>query len=177
METVVIAAVSLDGYITRHDETGVNFTSTSDKKWFGAIRKTFDCAVLGRVTYDSDRELIRREVLNEGEERLRMVLTHRPDDFVEESVTGRLEFTSKGPEDLLEEMRQRGKSRCVVLGGGSVYGWFLRESCVDWLWLTVEPRLFGEGTKLIEGRLDSQFGLESVERIGRDTLLLRYRPK
>ena len=51
MQLVLIAAQSLDGFITRHDEPGTAFTSPADQTHFRTVLQNFDCSVMGAETY------------------------------------------------------------------------------------------------------------------------------
>jgi dihydrofolate reductase len=64
----------------------------------------------------------------------------------------------------------------VVIGGGaSVYRAFLEAQLVDELWLTVEPLTFGAGVSLLgDTPLDLRLALLSVERLGEQSVHLRY---
>jgi len=174
MEVILLAAISLDGFITRHDEAGVRFTSRADKAWFEGFLKTCDCSVIGRKTFEVSRKKILENVA-EGN-RFQVVMTRKPEACQKDAIPSLLEFSGSNPETILRRFSDAGKSRCAILGGGSVYHRFLKEGHVDILWITVEPRLFGTGTPLIGGALDLRLNLLSSTYLAKDTLLLKYRP-
>lgn len=171
VEIIGIAAVSLDGLITRHAEEGMGFASPEDGQFFRQALQTFDCSLMGRRTYEVSRERILGSLTAE---RLRVVRTHHPEAFAADAVRERLEFTSAPLSEILDDLRARGKQRCAVLGGTSIYSECLEQGRMDELWLTLEPLGFGSGKRLLEGHLDVRFGLKSVEHLSQNTLLLKY---
>ncbi len=91
MRIVLIAAQSLDGFITRHDEPGTAFTSPEDKAHFRAALAAFDACIFGAETYRISRVFIRAQFPDHP---LRIVLTRSPERFAADQVPGELEFTS-----------------------------------------------------------------------------------
>jgi len=171
MRVVLIAAQSLDGFITQHDEPGAAFTSPEDKAYFQTVLADFDCCVLGAETYRVSREFIRSQSPGRP---LRLVLTRSPDRFSADAIPGSLEFTNGTPAAVLTGLQRRGLEQCALLGGAQIHSLFFEAGLVDQLWLTVEPRLFGGGTPLFARRLDARLALRSVEKLGANTLLLKY---
>lgn len=170
-----IAAQSIDGFITRHEEPGTAFTSEADKAWFREALSSFDAIVMGRRTYEVSRSMIREHL---SPARLRIVLTHKPELFTDDLVPGQLEFSAKPPRQLVAELAAKGKKHCALLGGSQIYWEYLDQGLVDQFWISLEPLIFGSGTPLVaDGALDARFQLRSVERMGENTVLLRYARK
>jgi dihydrofolate reductase len=172
MKCIAIAAQSLDGYITRHDSEGVTFASKEDQLYFRETLKTFDCSIMGAKTFEVSQAMILKSLhIN----RLRVVWTRRLEKFSRYQQEGRLEFHTGELKTLFAELEARGKKRCAILGGTSIYTECLKENLVDELWLTLEPLAFGSGKKLVEGQLNTRFELLSVENLSSNTLLLKYK--
>jgi dihydrofolate reductase len=172
MIVTLIAVQSLDGFITRHEEAGTAFASEADQQFFRSALRACDASVMGSATYRQSREEIRSNLYAE---RLRVVMTRDPGRYAGEGVAGQLEFSAASPAEIVASLRQRGRQRCALLGGGQVYGAFLAADLVDELWLTIEARIFGTGTKLATGRLNNRFVPIGIERLGPETLLVRCR--
>ncbi len=172
MRIVLIAAQSLDGFITRHDEPGTAFTSPEDKSHFRAALAGFDACIFGAGTYRVSRVFIRAQFPDHP---LRVVLTRSPERFAADAVPGELEFTAAAPAAVAENLRARGIRQCALLGGSHAHSLFLDAGLVDELWLTVEPLLFGGGTPLLARRSNRRLELQSVDRLGEHPLLLKYR--
>lgn len=172
MHIVLIAAQSLDGFITKHSQPGTAFTSQEDKIHFREIIAEFDAGVLGGETYRINREAIRARPPGS---KLRVVMTRSPDRHATEAVPERLEFTAAAPATIADGLRSRGFSQCVLLGGSQVHSLFLAAGLVDEVWLTLEPVLFGAGTPLLAQPADLKLKLHTVERLGAGALLVKYR--
>jgi dihydrofolate reductase len=171
MLIVLIAAQSLDGYITRHAEPGTAFTSPEDKAYFAGALAGFDAAVFGGVTYRVSRDAIRAGLPRPP---LRLVMTRTPAAYAAEGLPGALEFTADPPATVVAALAARGFRRCALLGGSQVHSAFLAAGLVDEVWLTVEPVLFGGGTPLLAAAAEVRLALRSTERLGENTLLLKY---
>ena len=172
MRIVLIAAQSLDGFISKHTEPGTAFTSPEDKAYFRKVVTGFDVGVFGAGTYRVSREAIRAQM---SERLLRVVMTRSPARYASEAVPGKLEFTEATPPALADDLRTRGFQRCALLGGSQVHSLFLAAGLVDEIWLTVEPMLFGGGTPLLAHAADVRLELDDTEKFGHSTLLLKYR--
>jgi riboflavin biosynthesis pyrimidine reductase len=172
LEVALIAVQSIDGCITRHDTASASWASPEDQAHFRREMAGYDAAVFGAGTYRADRRHIRPQ-LRPG--LLRMVMTRSPEALGAEAVPGQLEFTGQPPGQVLAALAARGRRRCALLGGEQIYGAFLAADLVDELVLTLEPLVFGRGRRLVDVPLDLRFRLDDLERLGADTLLLRYR--
>jgi dihydrofolate reductase len=175
MDTVLIAVISLDGCLTRHDDPGATgWASPADQAHFRAALAASDVFIMGSATYRDARDSIRA---NLKAEHRRIILSRSPAKFADDAVPGKLEFTSEDPRDLIARMRADGHRRCAVLGGGEVYNLFLGSGVVDELQLTLEPRVFGVGTRLAGTAtpIDPTLSLVKVDHLSDDTLLLTYR--
>lgn len=173
-KVILMAAISLDGFITRHDQPGSGFTSPEDKAYFQKTVLDFDCLLFGAGNYRQSSRWIDGHLRTE---QLKIVFTRTPDIYARHRQPDRLEFTSAKPADVVRDLAARGYRNAGLLGGGQLYGLFLAENLVDELWLTVEPLLFGRGIKLAENHdLHFRGDLLSCEKLGDSTLLLKYRP-
>jgi len=172
MRIVLIAAQSLDGFITKHAQPGTAFTSAEDKAYFRAALATFDVCIFGGETYRVSRDFIRTQWPGRP---IRMVMTRAPGRYAAEAIPGTLEFTDTAPAALVDQLRVRGCQRCGLLGGSHIHSLFLEAGLVDEIWLTVEPVLFGGGTPLLAQPADVRLELQTSEQLGAHTVLLKYR--
>ena len=173
MEILGVAVVSLDGCLTRHDEPGSSFASDEDQAHFRATVASCDAAIMGRATFDGERERI---LASSGAGRLRVVLTRSPDAYRDLENRGALEFTDAAPRVVAADLARRGVRRVALLGGGQIYALFAAAGLVNRWIVTVEPMLFGDGTRLLEGRADVRLELVESRRMNEaGTVLLTYR--
>jgi len=145
MQIVLIAAQSLDGWITRHDVAGDGFASEADKTHFRATIRDCDACVMGRATYTLSKDRMRPQAFPGLR---RVVWTRRPEDHAAEAIAGILEFTRENPAETVARLRADGRRRCALLGGGAVNAAWLAAGLVDEVCVTVESRIFGFGTAL-----------------------------
>ena len=173
MKTVLIAAISIDGFITRHDQPGSGFTSPEDKRYFRETVLQFDTLIFGSANYEQSRNWIATHL---RPDQLKIVLTRDPARYSAHARENELEFTAQSPAKIVADLRRRGRRNVALLGGGKIYGWFLQQNAVDELWLTLEPKIFGQGIKLAaEAKLNPGLELLSTANLGPSTLLLKYR--
>ena len=173
MRIVLIAAQSTDGFITRHQVPGTAWVSEADQQWFRRALAPFDATIMGSITYESAKtEITARLTAN----RQRVVMTRNPDAFAMEAHPGRLEFSAQSPAEIVRDLQTKGCQACALLGGGQIHELFLTTRLVDEIWLTIEPRLFGHGTPLVDGKIDVSLQLDDVSRLdGSDSILAKYR--
>ena len=146
MKIILMAAVTLDGKIARHESHFVDWSSKEDKKLFFATSKRAGVVILGNNTY--------RTLPAPLPGRLHVVLTTTTEG--KENIPGTVEFTSEPPERIVADLEARGYTEAVLTGGAQINALFLRSHLVDEIWLTIEPMIFGLGKDLFRG---AQFDL------------------
>jgi len=167
MNVALIAAVSADGKIAGSEtQVSLDWTSREDTAFFVSRSRELGAVVMGRKTW----ETIGRPLPG----RLVVVMTRRP--VPEAGIPGRVEFTDRPPAEILRDLSRRGFSGVALAGGAEINGLFLREGLVTDVFLTVEPLLFGRGVDLARGVGTVRLRLVEVRRLGRETVLLHYRP-
>jgi dihydrofolate reductase len=171
MKVTLIAAQSLDGFITRHDLPGSGFTSEADKRHFPKSLRDFDCQIMGAETFRVWQRTSDEPI---HPKRPQWVITRDPRAFAGLAIPSWLEFTSVPPDQLLATLNTRGLQNCALLGGAKIHQLFLSAGLVDEVWLTIEPMLFGRGTPLVAGQVNVHLHLLRSEKLSEDTLLLKY---
>jgi len=158
-------AITLDGKIAKYTDHPATWTSKADKKIFVEETKKAGVIIMGLTTYNT----IGRPLPG----RLNIIMTQNPDTA--KNVTGSLEYTSKQPKELLAELESRGFSTAILGGGATINGIFLKENLIDELWLTIEPKLFGEGLSLFKGaEVDLNLKLIEVRNLDENVIQVRY---
>ena len=96
----------------------------------------------------------------------------------DDQQSGALEFSSQPALEILESLKNSDRTSCVLLGGATAHDAFLQAGLVDEIWVTIEPRLFGQGTPVIKKRQDQQLAMIDTQRLPEsDSLVIRYRVK
>lgn len=165
MNILLIAAISADGRIAKTADQLADWTSKEDKRFFVSKTKEAGALIMGRKTY----ETIGRPLPN----RLNIIMTRDADES--KNIHGELEFTSKSAHEIIADLKARGFSSVVIGGGTSIYSLFLKEGLVTDLYLTVESILFGSGVPLVDNAPQLNLDLQSVEQIGKQSVLLHYK--
>lgn len=95
-----------------------------------------------------------------------------------QNVAGALEFTNSQPRELVQQLERRGFQQIILGGGATVNGLFLKENLIDEIWLTIEPKIFGEGLSLFKD-VDVDLDLELIEikPLDKNIIHVRYKIK
>ncbi len=157
----IIAAQTLDGFIARHPDEPATWTSGADKKFFVARTKKAGVVVMGARTFAT----IGRALPG----RLTIVYSHSNNHHYPD-----VEKTTKPPTELLADLEARGFTEVAICGGASIYTLFMKSGLVDTIYLTIEPRFFGQGLHLFNEPLDCQLKLINSQALDASVLLLEY---
>ncbi|MDP3793194.1 MAG: dihydrofolate reductase family protein [Candidatus Uhrbacteria bacterium] len=161
---IAFVAASVDGRISLSSKHPPHWTSKEDGDFFQKSLASIDAVVVGRNTYQSVAERLRK--------RNTFVLSSRP-----KTLTRRGTVTFVNPTKVnLSKLLERYKSVAVV-GGGAVYRFMLEKELLDEIFITVEPLIFGRGKEMFIGGTEmTRVSLLSVKRLNRNgTLLLHYK--
>src|SRR3989344_4237828 len=140
MKVTMVLVSSLNGKITRNDDTNINlWTSKEDAKFFSLLRDKHKLIIMGRKTYTSIYDKIKLQP-----DKLRIVLTKTPAKYSNHAKSGMLEFTNEHPTKLLKRLEPKGYKNCLLVGGGEVARLFLQSSLIDEIYLTIEPKIRSE---------------------------------
>lgn len=172
MFVVMVTVQSLDGKMTHGDDPEVrHWNSDEDSEHFIQLLHDYNLIIMGRKMYEKIRGGI---WFKPG--KLRVVMTHHPEQYADETIPGQLEFTAEQPADLLARLQKAGQSRALLAGGGQIYAAFMKAGLIDEMLATIEPRMFGSGVEMLASvPVDVQLQLQTVTRLNdRGTLLLRY---
>jgi dihydrofolate reductase len=171
MEIAVAVVTSLDSRMTHGNEDNIHsWVSDEDQVRFKELRDSHDTLIMGSTTYK-----LMRGAMVRAAERLRVVLTAWPEEYEADAIPGQLEFHDKTVTEIAEYLESQNRQKALVVGGGRMITDFLRHGLVDKFYLTLEPKLFGEGYQMITGPLDCNLRLDSCEKANENgTLLLTY---
>ena len=173
-------AITADGLITAADnsdlknerdmdakEHSFNWLSTEDKKYFSTFTKEIGTMIMGSTTFKNAGRTFFKE-------RLTVILSRNPDQFA--SHQG-VVYKSGNPKEIVQELESMGINQAVLAGGTKTNSEFLEAGLVDYIYLTIEPKIFGKGLRFVDGiDLKVDLKLESCEKLNETgTLLLKYR--
>jgi len=226
MTVSVVVVMSVDGKLTRHDESDIHkWVSDEDQEFFRPLLASHDVIIMGRNTYEAVQPNLRLD-----QPIRRIVLTSHPQQFTEQalldirkarsspdlsnsaangfssfdvstdtsssdktvfarvnsplertilrksSIKDRLEFRNEKSTDLVKRLKREGIKKVLIVGGPRIISELLKGKLIDFLYLTIEPRLFGQGVLLLDSfPIDIELNLvEHKELNKKGTILLKY---
>lgn len=161
-------AVTADGKIAKHANQPADWTSRADKQIFVEETKKAGTIIMGETTFNTIGKPLPG--------RLNVIMCLTPDKT--RDLPGVLEFTNKPPAELLQELAERGYQAVILGGGATINGLFLKANLIDEVWLTIEPRFFGDGLSLFNGAdVNLELELLEVRKLDTDVIQVRYKIK
>lgn len=158
IRTFIVAAMTADGFIARDNSVpSTAWTSKVDKKRFSELSKRAGVVIMGSVTYETIGKPL------PGRLNIVYVLGDKKYEGVE--------TTSKPPAELIADLEKRGFKEVAICGGSTIYTMFMKSGLVNTLYLTMEPVIFGSGTRLFKEPIDAKLELVSSEKVENSTLL------
>jgi dihydrofolate reductase len=162
MKTILIAAITADGFIGRTSGHSADWTGSADKKLFVRVTKEMGTIVMGARTF----ETIGRALPG----RRNIIYTHHPEAITAEGV----ETTNESPTNLLRRLKSEGTTGVAICGGAQIYTLFMQAGLIDELYLTNVAVLFGTGVKLFSNALDAQLKLLDTQPLDDRAVMLHY---
>ena len=162
MNVFLIVAQSADGFIAKNStHLATDWTSKEDKKFFTERTKKAGVVVMGSTTYETFMRPLK--------DRLNIVYSRG------KTYEG-VETTQKPPIELITELQDRGYEEVAICGGASIYTLFMDAGCIQTIYLTQEPILFGQGISLFNKPIDQKLSLLSFEKLNEEgTMLFEYK--
>jgi len=170
VKTILIFVSTLDGKITKWGDPHIrSWSSKNDQDHFDLIWNDTRIIVMGNNTYKPDP-------VKPSTKHLFVVLTRQPAKYRRKEIPGQLEFTDESPAQLVSRFEKEGEEKMLIVGGAQIATSFLRAQLIDELWLTIEPKIFGQGSNfVIEEKLDINLKLVSCTRVNNlGTLVTKY---
>ncbi|MBS1727450.1 MAG: bifunctional diaminohydroxyphosphoribosylaminopyrimidine deaminase/5-amino-6-(5-phosphoribosylamino)uracil reductase RibD [Armatimonadetes bacterium] len=183
----VKAGMTLDGKVALPSGESQWITSEESRRDAMELRAKIGAVLVGRKTAELDRARLNVRGIDLQNQPLRVVLDPRkvldPELPVFDDSAPTLHLTDfDGPLDVLERIRQEGRTGVLIEGGPTTTASFLKAGLVDELVLYVAPKVFGEGMAwcgafgLSELASAPEFELIEVLPVGQD-IKIRYRSR
>jgi dihydrofolate reductase len=170
MKVILLYVASLDGKTTKWEQDNIHeWTSQEDAQYFQEMRDNSKLIVMGSTTFN-----LVKPTPTEGI--LRVVMTKSPNTYNADAIPGQLEFTDETPTQLVTRMKHQGYDQLTLVSGEQLTTAFFQEKLIDEIWLTLEPKLFGQGNGIVEqGKFDISLQLMTSKQLNKQgTLLLQY---
>jgi len=162
MKIILVMAATLDGRIAKTSDHFPDWTSREDKKFFQRVSKEAGVIILGDKTFATFPAPLK--------DRLNVVFTMQENPKEIEGV----KWVKGEPEEVLEELEGMGYETAILGGGAAVNGMFLEKKLIDEIYVTVEPKIFGDGLSFFKGDFDVNLKLKEIEKINDDSVVLKY---
>ena len=162
MKVIIMMAMTLDGKIAKTSNHFPDWTSREDKQLFQKISKEAGVVIMGDKTFFTFPTPLK--------ERLNVVFTLEKNPKPIEGV----KWVKGEPEAVIAELESMGYKSAILGGGAFINGLFLEHKLIDEIYITVEPKIFGDGLSLFKGDFDVNLKLKSVEKINDDSVVLKY---
>lgn len=165
-KVILVMAMTADGFITKHSDGLVDWTSKEDKKHFSTVTKDAGALIYGNATFKTFNKPLPG--------RLNIVMTRNPE--VSKNIEGTLEYTNQEPQRILENLAERGYNKVALGGGSMINSLFLEKNLVHEVMITVEPKLFGSGKRILDDiQTDKSLELLDIIRINENSVVLHYK--
>lgn len=158
---------SIDGRIAKDSKSTASWASIEDWNFFQNAISKFDVVVVGHNTYKvSEKRLKKRNTI---------VFTSKISKL---KIVGSVAFINPEKENILNFFNNHGYKKVAILGGSSVYSFFLKNKLLNNLFVTIEPYVFTTGVPMFSGNkfYKYNFLLQSVKKLNKNgTILLKYK--
>ncbi|WP_292596627.1 dihydrofolate reductase family protein [Mesotoga sp. UBA6090] len=162
LKVIAVFASTVNGKISLSKEDRTEWTSKEDKSYFKYLTSKIGVVIMGRKTYDAIGKALPG--------RLNIVLTRTPDNF---EGSKNVVFTSSTPEEILEELENRGYEEVCLIGGADTFDQFANKGLVNELHITFEP-IIRKGIRGLGEKLECEVQLKFKEfrELGQAGLLI-----
>jgi dihydrofolate reductase len=162
MKIILMMAMTADGKIAKTSDHFPDWTSKEDKKYFFETTKKHGVILMGEKTF--------RTFPKPLPDRLNVVFTLEKNPRKQENV----KWVSGDEKKVLEELEQMGYESAILGGGAFLNSQFLKKKLIDEIWLTIEPKIFGDGLGVFGDDFDQNLKLMSVEKINDNSVVVKY---
>jgi len=156
-------AMTADGKIAKSSDHFPNWTSKEDKKMFMEVTKEHGTVIMGDKTFFTFPKPL--------PDRLNVVFTLLENPPETENV----KWVGGDPEQVLLELKKMGYKSAVLGGGKYMNSQFLEKKLIDEIWLTIEPKIFGDGLGVFSGDFNIDLKLLDVEKINENSVVVKYK--
>ena len=166
---IALAAITLDGKLARSTrQISFGWTSKEDYKFFKGYVDACDAIIVGRNTHRMSKSIIEKRNRN-------CIIFTRAVSGIEEK-SPKLVYMNPTKKRVINYCRKRGFKKVAVLGGTGVFDYFLKQSLLDEMYLTIEPVVFGAGVPLLSQVTKARVKVRTLKKLNaRGTVLYRIR--
>jgi dihydrofolate reductase len=170
MKIILLMAVTADGKIAKSSDHFPDWTSPEDKKMFAAVTKKHGVVIMGDRTFFTFKKPL------PGRLNVVFTLLKKPCLAGRRAPQMKNVLWVKGnPKNVLKKLSKMGYKSAVLGGGSFLNTQFLKKKLIDEIWLTIEPKIFGDGLGVFGGDFDVDLKLLSVGKINKNSIVAKYK--
>lgn len=172
MHITLVMVLSVNGKSTKNSQPDQSWASEEDQEHLQKLISENNLIVMGGNTYR-----LAKSHIKPSDGKLRVVVTHNPEEFKDDVIEGQLEFIKATASDLVLNLESRGYENMMLLSGESLNKEFFEEGLIDEMYLTLEPFVSGSGKGMVsESQIDVNLHLIEVNKLNeKGTILLKYK--
>jgi len=188
---MLVMAITADGKIAKSSDHFPDWTSKEDKKMFAEVSKKHGVVIMGDKTFFTLAPKSKKNAsINAGSKEKNNGSFGAGQAFPK-PLPGRLNvvFTllKKPPKmknvmwvggdlnKVLKKLEKMGYKSAILGGGAFLNTQFLKKKLINEIWLTIEPKIFGEGLGVFGGDFEVNLKLLNVEKINEDSVVVKYK--
>jgi len=184
-------AMTADGKIAKSSDHFPDWTSREDKKMFAEVTKKHGVVIMGDKTFFTLAPKPQKNASSNTGSKEKNDGSFGAGQAFPKPLPGRLSvvFTLlkkppkmkkvmwvKGePKKVLKKLEKMGYESAILGGGAYLNTQFLKKKLINEIWLTVEPKIFGDGLGVFGGDFDANLKLKKVDKINKNAVLLKYK--
>lgn len=167
IKITLLMASSVNGFVARNDKEPVtSWTSAEDKKMLYSEIKKYDALIMGRKSFINFYTALTSAPI--------YVMTNN--EALLQKNLKQIIYTNKTPEEIVKDCQNKNIKTALLLGGPTTNTEFLQKNLIDDIKITLEPKLFGQGTPFITNcNLYKELKLLSITQANQNgSLFLHY---
>src|SRR5271155_2333549 len=128
MKIILIDVSSLDGKLTKWTGTDIyEWSSPEDFEHFQKVKSENNLLVMGSGTFEKVKNHATAGLKAE-KDRLRIILTSKPEQYKQFEIAGQIEFSNETPMQLVNRLKKQGHKQMLLVSGGKVATSFFTEN-------------------------------------------------
>lgn len=185
MKIILMMAITADGKIAKSSDHFPDWTSKEDKKLFAEVTKRHGVVIMGDKTFFTLAPKRSSKTGNvwygappsgsafpnplPGRFLVVFTLLKNPPE------TKNVMWVGGDPRKVLKKLKKMGHKSAILGGGAYLNTQFLKKKLIDEIWLTIEPKIFGDGLGVFGGDFEVDLKLTGVKKLNNNSILVRYK--
>ena len=167
MRIILVMAVTADGKIGKNSHHFPNWTSKEDMRFFVEISKKHKVVIVGENTFKTFKKPLKG--------RLNVVFCkNKPKQKIEQEIENVM-WTSGPVKPVLKKLEKMGYKSAILGGGAYLNTLFLREKLINEMYISINPKIFGDGLSLFNKPFEADLKLVEIKKLNKDGFVVKYK--